>query len=139
MICKFKHVAEAWFLVFYNIIYLCTIMPPNKRVTRSRKSRKRQTKKRQTIVCNHYTENTIKALATQTLLSTAATQMVRKAKQFWPTIDVFRVNHAISIRCWVIFSNKSGKKEKRRDSHYDKSSISTVIHDTDIHWRWTSL
>jgi len=31
------------------------------------------------------------------------------------------------------------KEEKRRDSYYDKSNISTVIRDTDIHWRWTSL
>jgi hypothetical protein len=45
---KFKHAAEAWLSVLYNILYLCTIMPAygNKRVIRICKSRNRQSTKK---------------------------------------------------------------------------------------------
>jgi len=105
---KFKHAAEAWFLILYNVLYLCTIMPTYgyKRVIRSCKSRNTQnTKKNHCWQTLHRKEN--QNLSNANFTQNRGDSVISSDPQL-ATVMVIMLN----IRCWVIFGYKPWKRKK---------------------------
>ena len=136
---EFKHAAEVWFLELYNILYIYTIMPcmptyGNKRVTRNCKSRNRQNTKKTNNCWQTLHRKQNHNLSNANFTKNRGDSVISSDPQLATVMVIM-----LKIRCWVIFGYKLWKRGKRRDYYYDKSNRSTVIRDTDIHWRWISL